>query len=56
LTGELEDREIADILAMPGKEREAVACLIESANAHGGSDNITVILVSAPADALQKPG
>jgi protein phosphatase len=51
LTGELDDREIADILAMPGTEQEAVDHLIEAANAHGGEDNITVILVSAPADA-----
>jgi len=45
LHGEVGDDEIAAVLrSVPGPE-EAVAALIELANAHGGSDNITAVVV-----------
>ena len=50
LTRELDDAEIAHILALlPGRTLESVCqTLIDAANAKGGHDNITVLLVSCP--------
>ena len=45
LTGMLEDVEIRDILAEDCPLSELVQRLIEQANAHGGVDNITAILL-----------
>lgn len=51
LTSEVTDSEIAAILAL-GKDCQAtVNQLVHQANAQGGRDNITVILVEAPNDA-----
>ncbi len=48
LSGELNDRDIAGVLRWPGNETETVGRLIRAANKHGGSDNISVVLVAAP--------
>ena len=45
LTNEVEDEDIKTILASPGNPQERVDHLIDLALAHGGSDNITAILV-----------
>lgn len=52
LTGEVDDRQIASLLASGGDEQERVERLVAAANANGGSDNTTVVLVSAP-DAVE---
>lgn len=54
LTGEVEDEQIAAILQNAGSEEQAVESLISAANDNGGSDNITVVLVSAPEEAPVK--
>jgi protein phosphatase len=51
LTDELTDREIAQVLSSELGEQEKVDRLIELAIDHGGSDNITVIVLSASGDA-----
>lgn len=48
LTGELEDSCIAEVLGGGGSEQEKVDQLIELALEKGGTDNITVVLLSAP--------
>lgn len=51
LTDELSDAEIEDILRMPGTAQERVEKLVDAAIEHGGRDNVTVVLFSAPSDA-----
>jgi len=46
LSGEIRDPEIAEILSEPVDNEERLARLIEAALAFGGSDNITVVLVT----------
>ncbi|MEJ2686087.1 MAG: protein phosphatase 2C domain-containing protein [Gammaproteobacteria bacterium] len=48
LTGELRDGIIARVLGGAGSEQEKVDQLIELALEQGGTDNITVVLLSAP--------
>lgn len=48
LSGEVSDEEIAHVLAQDLSEQEKVDLLIHKALVNGGSDNITVLLVSAP--------
>lgn len=45
LTNMLEDEEIREILSGPRELAEKAQRLIEAANAHGGKDNIAVILI-----------
>ena len=45
LTNMLEDEEIRDILSGPGELAQKAQRLIEAANAHGGKDNIAIILI-----------
>jgi protein phosphatase len=46
LNGMLSDEEIRDILvAHPSTPREACQALVERANANGGEDNVTVVVV-----------
>ena len=58
LTGEVRDSEIALLLAnggaQAGEPRKQVDALVGAALDHGGSDNVTVVLVSAPLDAAQR--
>jgi len=54
LTEEVSDPEIAEILNKFPDNREACQGLIETANAHGGHDNITVLVLSV--EASQPPG
>ena len=50
LTNMLEDEEIREILGCPGELPEKAQKLIEAANAHGGKDNIAVILIEPQAN------
>jgi protein phosphatase len=55
LTGELDDRALAQILAVDAEPHEIARLLVESANRCGGRDNISVIVVDvagAPDPAL----
>jgi serine/threonine protein phosphatase PrpC len=45
LHGELDDETIRAILTMNGQPEAAAQVLIERANAHGGRDNITVVVI-----------
>ncbi len=45
LTNMLEDEEIREILSGPGELAQKAQRLIEAANAHGGKDNIAIILI-----------
>ncbi|HED14080.1 MAG TPA: serine/threonine-protein phosphatase [Gammaproteobacteria bacterium] len=47
LTGEVDDQTIADILSAAESEQAAAEQLITEANQNGGSDNITVVLLSS---------
>ena len=49
LTNMLEDEEIREILGCSGELPEKAQKLIEAANAHGGKDNIAVILIEPQA-------
>jgi serine/threonine protein phosphatase PrpC len=51
LTDEVPDDQIENILRNSVSEQDAVDNLLEAALNHGGSDNITIIFVSAPDDA-----
>jgi len=55
LTGEVEDSEMNRILKKYQKNEIAVEQLVQKAKQNGGSDNITVIIVSASQNALEKP-
>jgi len=55
LSGEVDDNQIAALLAAPGDEAQKIESLIAVALDHGGSDNVTVALVSAPDDAPPHP-
>lgn len=55
LTGEVSDQTIREILSAPGDDASKVEALIAAALDHGGSDNVTVLLVSAPEDAPAQP-
>lgn len=55
LTSEVEAPQIAEFLGAPGDEAQRVESLIAAALDHGGNDNVTVILVSAPTDAPPHP-
>ncbi len=50
LSGPVADSEIAEILVSTDDGAEAVRRLLEAANAHGGPDNITVVLLRAETD------
>lgn len=45
LSGMVEDAEIREILANPQGVQDACRILIERANAHGGEDNVTAVLI-----------
>lgn len=51
LTGEVSDGQIREALAAGGEEQATAEHLIRLALDHGGGDNVTVLLVSAPGDA-----
>ncbi len=55
LTSEVSNPRIHELLASPGNEAAKLETLIAAALVHGGSDNVTVVLVSAPADAPEHP-
>lgn len=54
LTDCVSDREIEEVLRRQGSDQEIVDELVKRALAGGGTDNVTVILVSAP-DAGERP-
>ena len=45
LTNELELSQISEVLASVGDPRRAAELLVQAARTHGGSDNITVVVV-----------
>lgn len=47
LTGELADAQIERVLAESATPQRAAQALVDAANAHGGRDNITVVIVDA---------
>lgn len=51
LYGEVSDQDIEKIMKRSKPEQDTVDELIARARSNGGSDNITVVIVSAPADA-----
>lgn len=55
LTGELDDRQITHILASGDTNQQVIDNLIASANANGGQDNITALLISAADGAPVRP-
>ena len=55
LTTEVEEADVAAVLGEQTPIAEKARRLVEEANARGGSDNITVALIPAPADARRKP-
>ncbi|HUG40261.1 MAG TPA: PP2C family serine/threonine-protein phosphatase [Longimicrobiales bacterium] len=56
LTARLEDEDLADLLAGREDLEEAARTLVDAANAAGGPDNITVLLVRISADDEQPAG
>lgn len=50
LTNEVEDHDIAAVLARLPSPEEAASELVALANAHGGSDNVTVVIVDILAE------
>lgn len=54
LSDMVRDQEIEKILQMPLAFEHLAQCLIDTANAHGGRDNITVLLVQAQAAAEKR--
>jgi protein phosphatase len=55
LTGELDDHQITHILAKGSSNQQVIDDLIEAANANGGQDNITALLISAAGNAPRRP-
>ena len=55
LTGPVDEDDIADILRTTDDGDEAVARLLEAANARGGPDNITVVLLRVTPDDGEAP-
>ncbi|GAB2188994.1 PP2C family protein-serine/threonine phosphatase [Sessilibacter sp. MAH2] len=53
LTGELQDEQIAHILAGSSDLQEAVKYLMNQAIANGGHDNISIIIIETPAKATR---
>ena len=51
LTDELTDSEIEEVVGIEATAQDRVNNLVELAVAHGGKDNITVVLMTAPEDA-----
>lgn len=49
LTGELSDAQIERVLAEGSTPRRTAQALVDAANAHGGRDNVTVVIVDAVA-------
>lgn len=55
LSGEVPDGEIRTLLDGDGTPQDKAQALIDAALEHGGSDNVTVVVVAAPADAPMDP-
>ena len=51
LTDELTDSEIEEVIAVNASAQDRVDSLVESALDHGGNDNVTAIVLSAPENA-----
>ncbi len=54
LTDCVSDRQIEEIIAAGGSDQDVTDRLIDTALAQGGKDNVTVILVSAPATTVKQ--
>jgi PPM family protein phosphatase len=55
LSGEVKDEDIAALMARQYTPDDTCRVLIEAANAHGGSDNITVVIASVDGEELPAP-
>jgi protein phosphatase len=55
LSGEVKDEEIAAVLAEAQEPSAACKALVDAANAHGGRDNITVVLATVNGELLPLP-
>jgi serine/threonine protein phosphatase PrpC len=55
LSSEVSDQAISDLMSAPGNLASKIEALILAALSNGGSDNVTVVLVAAPEDALENP-
>jgi len=55
LHGELDDETIGAILTMSGKVETAARALVERANAHGGRDNVTVVVIDVVSGGASDP-
>jgi protein phosphatase len=55
LTGELNDHQISHVLAGSNTNQQVIDNLIAAANANGGQDNITALLISAADSAPHRP-
>jgi protein phosphatase len=55
LTGELDDRQITHLLASGNTNQQVIDNLVAAANASGGQDNITALLISAADGAPVRP-
>jgi PPM family protein phosphatase len=55
MSDEVDDAQIAEIISQADNVEEAAENLVTAAIDNGGNDNVTVIVISAPADALEKP-
>ena len=55
LSDEVDDEQMSEIIAQTNDNEEVVERLVEAAIDNGGNDNVSVIVISAPVDAPQKP-
>lgn len=56
MSDEVDDAQIAEIISQADNVEDAAENLVTAAIDNGGNDNVSVIVISAPADALEKPG
>jgi len=55
LTDEVKDEEIAEVLAGTDSPQEKTGQLLQLALSHGGNDNITILLITSPEYAADRP-
>ncbi len=55
MSDEVDDAQIAEIISQADNVDDTAENLVTAAIDNGGNDNVSVIVISAPADALEKP-